>query len=268
MKEYIEQILEDYSNRDIIYRRNILKEYLQENILYIICRSGFSKNLIFEGGTALRFLFNIKRFSEDLDFSMPGTNLNIENFTRKLKRELELMNYKIEIKEKGEKTVKRIFFKFPGLLYSYKLSEQKEQKVSVLVEIDEHPPEGGKSETSIISKQYIFRIKHYSIPSLMAKKISAVFTRPFDKGRDYYDLLWFLRKEVEPDFELLNRAIKQVGEEYPVMDKNNWQTEILRKLKMVNFRKIRDGVRNFLEIRDEADMIQYKTFEELLGNMQ
>lgn len=264
MKEYIEKILEKFGHRDVIYRRNILKEYLQENILYIIYRGGFFRKLVFEGGTALRFLFDLKRFSEDLDFSLCDDSLTLDDFMDTIKGELELMNYAVEIKTTGKKAVKRTFFKFPGLLHSHGLSEQPGEKVSVLVEIDINPPEGGDSKVSIITRNYIFRVRHYSIFCLFAKKICAVFSRPFDRGRDYYDLMWFLGREVEPDFELLNSCLKQVDEDYPRMDKDNWKSEILKKLKGVDFNKIRADVRHFLEVPGEVEMLRYETFNEMI----
>jgi predicted nucleotidyltransferase component of viral defense system len=264
MKEYIKNILDEYKNKDIVYRRYILKEYIQENILYIIYRLGFFERLIFEGGTALRLLFNLKRFSEDIDFSLSQESFDMEDFSKSVKYELESMNYDVEIKDSGEGAVKRIFFRFPELLYTYGLSNQKEQKLSVLVEIDKNPPEGGEIDTSIISKNYIFRVRHYSLSSLMAKKICAIITRDFEKGRDFYDLLWYISRNVEPDFNLLNNAIMQISEELPKLDKENWKSKLLDLLNEVNFEKIRDDVINFLEIQDETDMLNIETFKEIL----
>lgn len=264
MKEYIKNILDDYKNKDIVYRRYILKEYIQENILYIIYRLGFFVNLIFEGGTALRFLFNMKRFSEDIDFSLSQESFDMENFSKSLKYELESMNYVVEIKNSGEGAIKRIFFRFPELLYPYGLSVQKEQKLSVLVEIDKKPPEGGEIDTSIISKNYIFRVRHYSLSSQMAKKICAIIARHFEKGRDFYDLLWYISRNVEPDFTLLNNAIMQISKEFPRLDKENWKSMLLDLLKDVNFEKIREDVINLLEIRNEVEMLNIETFEEIL----
>jgi len=265
MKEYIKNILDEYHDRDVIYRRNILKEYIQENILYIIYRLGFFDSLIFEGGTALRFLFNLKRFSEDLDFSLPKETFKIGNFSEKIKYELEAMNYEVGIKDSEGGAVKRFFFRFPGLLYSYKLSDQREQKLSVSVEIDQNPPEGGDTAISIISRQYIFRVRHYSLSSLMAKKICAIIARKFDKSRDFYDLLWYLSRGVEPDLPLLNNALEQTEKDFPDLDEENWKSEVLIRLEEVNFKKIRDDIRNYLEIPDESEMLTFESFCDMLG---
>ncbi len=264
MKEYIKNILDVYRDRDIVYRRNILKEYIQENILYITYRLGLFDSLIFEGGTALKFLFNLKRFSEDLDFSLSEKSFEIGIFSKGVKYELESMNYEVEVKDSGGGAVKRIFFRFPGLLYLYRLSDQRDQKLSVLVEIDKNPPKGGEIDASIISRHYIFRVRHYSLPSLMAKKICAIIDRDFDKGRDFYDLLWYLSRHTDPNFTLLNNAIMQTKKEFPELSKENWKSKLLDLLKEVNFEKIRDDVSNFLEIRDEAKMLKIETFQEIL----
>jgi predicted nucleotidyltransferase component of viral defense system len=265
MKEYIKNILNKYSDRDVIYRRNILKEYLQENILYIIYRSGLLNELIFEGGTALRFLFDLKRFSEDLDFSLSGESFKVVNFSKRVKYELESMNYEVEVKNSGSGSVKRSSFRFPGLLHSYELSKEKSQKVSVLVEIDSNPPEGGQTEVSIISRQYIFRVRHYSLPSLMAKKISAIIARNFNKGRDFYDFLWYLSRNIKPDFELLNNAIRQIKRDFPKLKEKNWKSELMVLLEDVDFKRIRNDVSNFLENREESEMLEFQTFQDILG---
>ncbi len=265
MKEYIKNILDEYHDRDVIYRRNILKEYIQENILYIIYRFGFFDSLIFEGGTALRFLFNLKRFSEDLDFSLSKETFKIGNFSEKIKYELEAMNYEVEIKDSEGGAVKRFFFRFPGLLYSYKLSNQREQKLSVSVEIDKNPPEGGDTAISIISRQYIFRVRHYSLSSLMAKKICAIIARKFDKSRDFYDLLWYLSRRIEPDLPLLNNALEQTEKDFPGLDEENWKSEVLIRLEEVSFKKIRDDIRNYLEIPDESEMLTFESFSDMLS---
>jgi len=264
MKEYIKRVLNKYDNRDVVYRRNILKEYLQENILYIIYRSGLFDKLIFEGGTALRFLFDLKRFSEDLDFSLSGKPLKDLNLSKKIKYELESMNYEVEVKNSGSGAVTRTLFKFPELLHSHGLSGEKDQKVSVLVEIDCNPPEGGKTDVSIVSRQYIFRVKHYSLPSLMAKKIGAIIARNFTKGRDFYDLLWYLSRNINPDFDLLNNAVRQTKRNFPKLNKKNWKSELLILLKDVDFKKIRNDVSNFLENREEAEMLEFQTFLDIL----
>jgi len=264
MKEYIKGILDKYSNRDVVYRRNILKEYLQENILYIIYRTGLLGELIFEGGTALRFLFDLKRFSEDLDFSLSGKPLKDLDLSKKIKYDLESMNYEVEVKNSGSGAVTRTLFKFPELLHSHGLSGEKSQKVSVLVEIDCNPPEGGQTGVSIVSRQYIFRVRHYSLPSLMAKKISAIIARNFNKGRDFYDFLWYLSRNIKPDFKLLNTAIRQIKRDFPKLNEKNWKSELMDLLEDVDFKKIRNDVINFLENREEAKMLEFRTFQDIL----
>jgi len=98
----------------------------------------------------------------------------------------------------------------------------------------------------------------------MAKKICAIIARDFEKGRDFYDLLWYLSRNVEPNFNLLNNSIMQISEELPKLDKENWESKLLDLLKEVNFEKIRDDVINLLEIQDEAEMLNIETFKEIL----
>lgn len=98
MKAYIEQLLRDVA--DSIHGRNLLREYLQARILENLQRAGAMAPLAFHGGTALRFLYAMPRFSEDLDFALerPQTSYDFRAYLRAIQAEFEKEGYRVEIK--------------------------------------------------------------------------------------------------------------------------------------------------------------------------
>lgn len=149
MKDYIKEVVnERFSLQD---NTNLMREYIQKYLLYILYKKKLYKNLIFVGGTALRFLYNIKRFSEDLDFSLScrAKDYDFGNTLDIIEEEFTSSNYQIEIKYDMEKTVHTAFFRFPELLFECGLSSYKAEKISIKIEIDTNPPQGGREEVTL-----------------------------------------------------------------------------------------------------------------------
>lgn len=263
MKSLLLQVLEPYRDKDRIFRVNILKEFIQETILYYLSRKGYMGKLIFEGGTCLRFMYGLRRFSEDLDFSVKE-RLDYPRFFEEIQKELELQGYEVEMKVKGSGNIKRCFYKFPELLNFCGITSQKGEKLSVLVEIDSNPPSGGELEETIFNRNYIFTVVHYSLPSLMAKKLHTILFKGFVKGRDYFDLIWLLSKGVKPDIELLNNAKKQTGSSLPEFTSENWKALLWKHIEKMDMKRIKRDLMPFLENPEDAALIEKKNFYKLL----
>ena len=75
--------------------------------------------------------------------------------------------------------------------------------------MDTNPPKGGRTAETPLNKTYIFSVRHFDLPSMLATKLHACFYRKYTKGRDFYDLVWYLGRKVFPNLELLNNAIQQ-----------------------------------------------------------
>lgn len=116
---------------------NIMREYLQAYLLRILYNDGVFRSTAFLGGTALRFLYGLPRFSEDLDFSLIKNKRNsFVNIVKKVKHQFLLAGYEISITYNDEKIVKYAFLKFSGLLYEAGLSSLKKQNFSIKIELD------------------------------------------------------------------------------------------------------------------------------------
>jgi len=261
MKDHIKEIID--ADLTCEENKNRIREYIQKYLLYILFKKKIYKELVFTGGTALRIIHKIKRFSEDLDFSLSAKSrgLNFEDMLGILKKELQLSGYSPEIKYDTVKTVNSAFLKFPGLLFDYGVSSHKDEQISVKIEVDTNPPLGGREEIVLYNAIFMFYILHYDLASLFAGKLHAVLFRKYTKGRDWYDLLWYLSKfNLNPNFVMLNNAIKQTSKEYPELNEKNWKSALKKAIAAADIKKARNDVRRFL---DDPDEIEFLTRENL-----
>lgn len=231
-------------------KANIMREYLQAYILRIMHDHGAFRKTAFLGGTALRFLHNLPRFSEDLDFSnVSGKKYPFVELAKKIKNELILSGYDVSVSYNDNKTVYYAFFKFREILYNAGISPNKEQNLSIKIEIDTKPPKGGVLTTEIVNKYFPMSFLTYDVATLFAGKLNALLTRTYVKGRDYFDLAWYLSKwkTLSPNFAFLKNALKQMGwkKNYPV--ENNWKELIYRRIDSADWKKVNNDVKNLLE---------------------
>ena len=183
---------------------NIMREYLQSYALRTLQDDGAFRSMAFVGGTALRFLHALPRFSEDLDFSLEGKK-NTRPFPviiKKIKEEFILAGYDVTVTYNDEKTVQHAFLKFEGLMHEAGISPHKDQRLSIKIEIDTRPPEGAIMETKIVNKYFPLSFLSYDLSSLFAGKFHALLSRKYTKGRDFFDIVYLMSK-TEPDLEFL-----------------------------------------------------------------
>lgn len=255
MIEILQQHIGSETSRES--KINKLREMLQILCLKILQDKGCFSNISFVGGTALRILYNLKRFSEDLDFSViERKEYDFLAIISILKHNFNLFGLDMEADYSKEiKTVQSSMLKFPGLLKTLGMSELKDRKLSIKIEIDSNPPAGWKIENTVVNNIYILNITHFDIPSLYATKIYACFFRKYVKGRDFYDLLWYLGKKVKPNYVLLNNAIEQTQGKSPALNDENIKGFLLNKIKNIEFKAIRKDVERFIEDKNELKLL-------------
>lgn len=256
----LEKILVDERARGSsdIYIRNVLKEYLQVYVLYYIyINKKYNKNLIFTGGTCLRHFFDLPRLSEDLDFDYleyfdsSGLMGDIEIY---FKKQLQYKNINLALKQRGE----QILLKFPVLHVLGMASLQESDLLYVKLDFLKNPSKHfGLQITSKSIYGFNFVARHYDLPSLMSGKIHAIMTRnrftgtddtKTIKGRDYFDLLWFIKKAVRPDLKRLsvmlgkNMSMKQIEElldlkvnELVTRHKNDFKSDLIPLISETDF---------------------------------
>jgi predicted nucleotidyltransferase component of viral defense system len=234
---------------------NTLREYLQNYILFSMQKVGLSESLYFVGGTALRFLYRLRRYSEDLDFSAaPGWDPSrFSLYMKKIESHLEKAGYSGSVNLKSEGTVQKAKIKLSDLLYECGLSHRKEQNLSIHLEIDLNPPADWQGEKTIVDIHIPVVLQHYKLASLYAGKLHAVLMRPYTKGRDIYDLFWYRSKHktLMPNFKMLNNAVAQTTKNSPQITEENWLTILGEAAERLDWSSVENDVAPFLEHRDE-----------------
>jgi len=245
---------------------NRTREFLQIMALKNLSDQNAFENIAFVGGTALRILYDTRRFSEDLDFSLVSVkSYDFKALNAGILRYFKLNNLDVECKPRVEKTVHSAFLKFPGILKELGLGAFEAQKLSIKLEVDSNPPKGWRLAETPLNKTYIFSVKHFDLPSMLATKIHACFFRKYTKGRDFYDLVWYLGKKVSPNIALLNNAIRQTEGKTPGLTKANLQEFMLGKLDHVDFNAAVKDVRRFIVDETELRIINRDSLRTLIS---
>lgn len=240
---------------------NIAREFLQELALQIMDRKGYFSHLAFVGGTALRILYGLPRFSEDLDFSLVKKGgFEFSSLLEDLKKELQLNNFEIEIKKGRDRTVLSEFIRFKALLFDLGISKHKSEKLFIKLEIDSNPPKGYQTEISMVNKDFLFKVQNYDLPSLFAGKLHAFLFRKYAKGRDYYDLLWFLARKTPVNYKLLSAAAEQTQGEKVSLDTEALKRLLGEKLRRTNFTHIAHDAAVFMHRKEEQSYFKEEYF--------
>ena len=202
-----QEFLNNYlkSNNIPVNPRRNLTEYLQSEILNILYSSKYGRHLSFLGGTCLRFVYRIERFSEDLDFDLIKKGLNYDKLADLVEKRLAELGFKVETKVKKTAKIVIILVKISEMMEQLKIVNQKTQKLKIKLEVDFSPSKFIKAESiQIASFGKVFNVIANSLPTIFAQKIVALKYRPYQKGRDFYDLIWFLLQgNIEPEYKIL-----------------------------------------------------------------
>ncbi|MEM7535726.1 MAG: nucleotidyl transferase AbiEii/AbiGii toxin family protein [Chloroflexota bacterium] len=258
MKPYLEQQLDGIDDIDI--GLPIMREYLQARILEGLQRAGAFICLSFHGGTSLRFLYQIPRYSEDLDFALDfqPEQFDFFQYLESVRRMLSKETYTVEIQAKPKQPiVHKALIRFRGLLYEMGLSPHKDQVFAVKVEVDTNPPPHAVSEVTILKYGPVaLSLKHHDRASLFAGKLQAVLNRTYTKGRDWYDLWWYLSQDdwPLPNFTYMNSGLCQGHSLLPELTEENWKPILQEHTKSVDWSLVMQDVAPFIiDIENQPD---------------
>lgn len=215
IKPVLADIISESPSQNNLFKRNLLKEYLQVVVLDFIYSHPTYSQLLFYGGSALAHCFDLQRLSEDLDFIDETKKVK----TAKLAKDLEdYFSKRTDLEAKATVQKFRIYLKFP-ILHDLGITTREETdtlflKVEVYSEFDFC--QGYKTDIRPIFKyNRSLLIKTLDPSTLMATKIRAIFFRKWEKtdkqgkitakvkGRDYFDLLWYLQKGIQPNLSCI-----------------------------------------------------------------
>ena len=265
MKEHLKQLVRDSAP---LQGRNVAREYLQSRILGAVQRAGAMTSLAFQGGTCLRFVYGLPRYSEDLDFALEGdrSSYDLRAYLRAVRSELGAENYRVELSLREQKTVNSGVVRLPGILYEVGLSPHASEVLAVRVEVDTRPPAGAGMEIHLVRRHVTLRLHCHDRSSLLAGKVHAVLQRPYAKGRDWFDLIWYLSDPEwpPPNLDLLNAALAQSGWTGEALGPQTWRGAIGQRLRELDWARVVADVRPFLEHQYDIELISEDSVARLL----
>ena len=200
-----------------VLKRNLVKEYLQIPILSFLYSNKKYQDLIFYGGSCLKHCFELPRLSEDLDFvNIKKKKIDLDIMAKDIQK-IFSQKFNIQISTRIQKF--RIYLKFP-ILHKLDLTKKNETDLLIIkIEIFEDSDFLKNCQTELIP---IFKfnesilIKTFDISTLMATKLNAILNRKWEKtdkktkkitikikGRDYFDLMWYLGKKIKPNLKCI-----------------------------------------------------------------
>ncbi len=226
MNEAIRQILSTYEIRSVEDSLRALREVMQEIALLGLWRSKFFEKAAFYGGTALRVLYGLDRFSEDLDFSLleKSKSFRLADYSDALKRELASFGFTVEIESRAKPAsaaIQSAFLKADTRTQMITVEFDKglvqkvprNQVLKIRLETDVDPPPGFSTETRYLLRPVPFSVRTFSLPDLFAGKMHAVLCREWKsrfKGRDWYDLVWFAAYHPELHVAHIEQRMRQM----------------------------------------------------------
>ncbi len=228
MNPAVSSMLQKYSCETRQDYENALKEIIQEIALLGLWRAKFFEHAAFYGGTSLRILYGLDRFSEDIDFSLlePKKDFQLQPYLDAVGTELDAMGFNVEIAEKiksVETAIDSAFIKAGTKEHLLKIEVPEEisvriarnDRLKVKLEVDTDPPGGFETEAKVLLQPIAFSVKSYKLSDLFAGKLHAVLERTGQsgriKGRDYYDFVWYIARETPVHLSHLERRLRQTG---------------------------------------------------------
>lgn len=241
--------------------QNAMREYLQARVLETLQTRGAWAELAFMGGTALRFLYGTPRFSEDLDFTLEAGGsgeLDFPGLMEAVRGRFEREGYQAEAKVSIKTAVNKAFIRFRGLEHELGLSGHPAKTFSVKVEVDTNPPAGAGLDVTIVRRYVTLRLTHHDKASLLAGKVAALLSRGWLKGRDVYDLVWYLSDPTwpEPNEVLLGNALSQSGPAALAEDPTGWRGALAQRLGEAPWDHVVNDVDRFLERPEDVWMLE------------
>ncbi|NWF55381.1 MAG: nucleotidyl transferase AbiEii/AbiGii toxin family protein [Syntrophaceae bacterium] len=265
MNDAIARMLDRHQCRSVGDYVRALREILQEIALLGLWRGKFFEKAAFYGGTALRILYGMDRFSEDLDFSLlqPMPDFDLSRYVGALEREIRSFGFEVSVerrKKKTESPVQSAFLKADTLKHLLVIETAEEiawqiprgQVMKIKVEVDTDPPPGFDTETKFLMHPIPFSVRAFVLPDLFAGKMHAVLCRQWKtrgKGRDWYDLVWYAGYHPKLHLEYLEKRMLQSGHlrEGEHLTQDKFLALISKAIEKLNVEQVRREVEPFVK---------------------
>ena len=218
MSDIFEQMIAQHTIAGDNDRKNALYEVMQQVVLSGLYRGGFFKEAAFYGGTCLRIFHGLRRYSEDMDFSLLEKNpdFTLETYFPAIIEEARLLGRTVTITKKDKRTFDKVESAFlKDNTDVYNLTFQTEKTLKIKIEVDTNPPLEFATEQKLLMLPFSFTTRCFTLPDLYAGKMHALTFRAWKnriKGRDWYDFEWYVRNRVALDFEHLRVRTKEFND--------------------------------------------------------
>ena len=260
-----------------------LREVAQEFMLLGLWRGKFFEKAAFYGGTALRLLYGLDRFSEDLDFSLlkGDPEFRFDPYFDAIGRELTALGLDVEFERRDKDTsiesaflrmnTRKAFVRI-GVPAALSASIAGKRLIRVKLEADVDPPPGFGTEVRLLSEPSPIGIRAYTGPSMFAGKFHALLARSWKnrvKGRDWYDLVFFAARRIPLDLGYLQSRLTASGL-WPggTMTADDARALLHRKIDTLDVDAARDDVSRFVPVPSDLDLWSREFFHQIADTVQ
>ncbi len=280
----INKMIRHYKNSKIGEQTKI-REILQQTALLGLERQGFFEKAAFYGGTALRILYGLDRFSEDLDFTLlkPDPNFDFTPYLYGLQRELASFGFDMEVKQKEkniETNIVSAFMKTNTLMLYLAIGEQEKakktisnEKVQIKLEVDTDPPPCFRLENQLVLNPVSFYVTTFCKSDLFAGKMHALLYRAWKgrvKGRDWYDLVWYIQNKIPLGIGYLESCMKQAEnlKDDEKLNRDKIIHLVKEKIQAIDWESAKADMRPFIQDPERLAIWSPEFFSKLIEHLQ
>lgn len=279
------KMLERYECRSVIDYENALREIFQELALLGLWRGKFFEKAAFYGGTALRVLDGLDRFSEDMDFSLlqPDSSFSLTPYCKFIRNELDAWGFPVDISVKRKSAVTAVESAF--------LKADTEQQLLVIdapasvvgsicsgrqfkikIEVDTTPPPDFSTESRFLLQPIPFSVRMYSPSDMFAGKMHALLFRNWKnrvKGRDWYDFIWYVAHGCPLNLKHLTARMRQTGHwsAEEVISEQALRDLMMDRIETLDIPSAVKDVEPFVRVRDALEVWSKEFFEHVAEKM-
>lgn len=284
MNEAVEQMLAKYNPKSTKDYENALKEILQEIILLGLDRNDFFEKSAFYGGTALRIMYGLDRFSEDLDFTLlkPDPTFKLDKYFPGLERELKAFGFEFSLQrvnKSEERATESAFLKastqmlFLNIHGAKGFAEgiQKNQTLKIKFEVDVDPATSFETEIKTLFLPSPYTVKTLTLPSLFGGKMHAALLRKWKtriKGRDFYDVQWYMARQTPLKKKYLEDKMIASGALKEPLTKDLLVSLFENRVDTIDWDQAKQDVLGFLRDKNQVKLWSATFFKEMIQKIK
>lgn len=286
MNQAIQEMLDRYRVTTPEEAENALKEIIQEIALLGLHRGNFFEKAAFYGGTALRVLYSLPRYSEDLDFTLfkPDKSFSLTPYFSYLEKELTAYGFQARVEtvnKKSKTNVESAFIKADTKIHLLKIEPFQHfekhpspgTKLQIKFEVDADPAVQFEYEPRYLLQPISFPVISLKQPDLFAGKVHALLYRKWKnriKGRDFYDYVWYLKKRIPLRLHYLHEKAVQSGHIGPsdLQTLSQLKTTLYQRFDTIDFNAAKADILPFIKDPQELNLWSADFFKKITENIE